>query len=356
MQETNDKSRRNAAGPPGGTPVSNKTIRRRWPLLLVLIGLIGICTSPWWRELVRWPGAPVADLPQPSVPQAAPGANAPLAGDLTFLVAADTHLGASGMEQANTEMLAALDELPGTPWPSPLGGVVASPLALAVLGDLTDSGRAEQMRCFERLYYAEPHPRRGSTVALSGNHDHSDKRTAVSRRLTGWHGSLLRAWDWGEVRVLCMDTGPTDSALVWLARELAGVPAERPLMIFQHFALRGPYSGPDWLSEQQKARYAELLAEHRVLAIFHGHFHGSGHYRWQGIDVYNTGSPRHRWCEALAVRLTRDDLAVASWNWRARRWWWMYTKRRTGTAPGVFTDLSGGGGDPPVLNPYPLGP
>ena len=153
-----------------------------------------------------------------------------------------------------------------------------------------------------------------------------------------------------------MDTGPTDSALVWLARELAGVPAERPLMIFQHFALRGPYSGPDWLSEQQKARYAELLAEHRVLAIFHGHFHGSAHYRWQGIDVYNTGSPRHRLCEALAVRLTRDDLAVASWNWRARRWWWMYTKRRTGTAPGVFADLSGGGGDPPVLNPYPLGP
>ena len=79
----------------------------------MLIGLIGICTSPWWRELVRWPGAPVADLPKPSVPQAAPGANAPLAGDLTFLVAADTHLGASGMEQANTEMLAALDELPG---------------------------------------------------------------------------------------------------------------------------------------------------------------------------------------------------------------------------------------------------
>lgn len=357
MQEPNDPPVADAASPPGATPASNgKPGRRRWPMVVLLVAVIGLGTSPWWREYVRWPVAPTPDLPLPAQPQPAPGANLPLAGDLTFLVAADTHLGAAGMEELNAAMLAALDQLPGTQWPPALGGAVAPPLALAVLGDLTDSGRAEQMRCFERLYYAEPQPRRGPTVALTGNHDHTDGRTAVSQRLIGWHGALLRAWDWGGVRVLCLDTGPSEAALVWLDQELAALPATRPLIIFQHFPLRGPYSGPEWVPEARKARYAALLTGRRVLAIFHGHFHGSGHYRWQGIDVYNTGSPRHRWTEVLAVRVTRDQLAVASWNWQAKRWWWLHRKLRDGHDAGVFTDLSGSSGGPPVLHPYPLKP
>ena len=172
------------------------------------------------------------------------------------------------MEQANTEMLAALDELPGTPWPSPLGGVVASPLALAVLGDLTDSGRAEQMRCFERSTMPNPTP------AVVPPLYPATMITATSARgipaPDRLARPLLRAWDWGEVRVLCMDTGPTDSALVWLARELAGVPAERPLMIFQHFAAR-PVFRAGLVRSNRKPLYP-ALAEHRVLAIFHGHF------------------------------------------------------------------------------------
>ena len=340
--------------PPADRSVSSKTPRRRWPVILLLIALIAIGTSPWWRGYVSWPAAAERNLPLPAIPEAAPGANAQLAGDLTFMVVADTHLGAEGMEKSNATMVAALDELPGAPWPSRVGGVVAPPLALAVLGDLTDSGRPEQMRCFENLYYADPHPRRGPTVALTGNHDRSYDRTVVSGRLIGWHGSLLRAWDWGGVRVLCMDTGPTAAALAWLEQELARTPAARPLIIFQHFALSGPFSGSDWIPERHKSRYAKLLTGRRVLAIFHGHYHGSGHYRWQGIDVYNTGSPLHRWTEALAVRLDEDQLVVASWNWQAKRWWWLHTKRRDGNDPGVFTDLSNGTPGPPVLNPYPL--
>jgi hypothetical protein len=340
---------------PGKPGAPNGMHRRRWwPRILLLIALISIGGSLWWWNHVRGPGAAFTELPLPAVPEAAPGAGAPLTGTLTFLVTADTHLGGSGMEEANAAMLAALDELPGRPWPSPLRGVVEPPLALAVLGDLTDSGRAAQMFDFEHLYYAEPHPRRGATVALAGNHDSAGATSPVGRRLIGRHGSLLRAWDWGEVRMLCLDLGPTEAALAWLEQELASLPTQRPLIIFQHLALCGPYSGPEWLSEKRKSRYAALLAERRVLAIFHGHFHGAGHYRWQGIDVYNTGSPRHRWCEALAVRLTDDALVVASWNWQAKRWWWMHAKRRNANDPGVFTDLSGSIAGPPVLNPYPL--
>ena len=337
-------------------PTKAQPRRRSWPLVLLLLALLGGGSAWWCWKHVEKPAAAVTDLPLPTVPQAAPGANVPLAGALTFLVTADTHLGASGMEQANASMLAALDELPGTPWPSRIGGVVEPPLALAVLGDLTDSGRSDQMRSFERLYYADSHPRRGPTVALTGNHDQVSERTAVGQRVIGRHGALFRAWDWGEVRMLCLDKGPGEAALAWLEQELATLPAKRPLILFQHFPLLGPYSGPDWLSAAQKASLAKLLAGRRVLAIFHGHFHGSGHYRWQGIDVYNTGSPRHQWCEVLAVRVTADSLVVASWNWKAKRWWWMHTKRRDGNAAGVFTDLSGGRAGPPVLNPYPLSP
>lgn len=322
----------------------------------MLMLAIAIGTSPWWRDSVRWPAAAVCDLPLPAEPQPAPGANVPLSGALTFLVAADTHLGADGLEQRNAAMLAALDELPGTPWPASLGGVVEPPLALAVLGDLTDSGRADQMRSFERLYYADSRPHRGATVALTGNHDQTGGREVVGQRLIGWHRSLLRAWDWGEVRMLCLDTGPTDAALAWLEQELATLPTTRSLIIFQHMPLRGPFSGADWVPEKQKERLARNLTGRRVLAIFHGHFHGTGHYRWQGIDVYNTGSPKHRWTEVLAVRVTAESLQVASWNWQAKCWWWMHTKRRNGNDPGIFSDLSNGKAGPPVLHPYPLKP
>lgn len=325
-------------------------------MILVLGAILGLGTGLWWWNHVRRAAAAFRDLPLPAVPEAAPGANVPRSGALTFLVVADTHLGIPGMAEANAAMLAALDELPGMPWPSPLGGVVEPPLALAVLGDLTASGQPEQMCDFEHLYYAESHSRRGPTVALAGNHDRASDTSPVGRRLLGWHGSLLRAWDWGEVRMLCLDLGPTAPALAWLEQELAKLPVERPLVIFQHLALLGPYSGPEWLPEERKTRYAKLLAGRRVLAIFHGHFHGSGHYRWQGIDVYNTGSPRHRWCEALAVRLTAKRLVVASWNWQTKRWWWMHDKPLHGNDPGVFTNLAGATATPPVLNPYPLKP
>jgi hypothetical protein len=355
MKGMNEPIHQGSGHEPGAETLSNARPRRRWPMPLLLLVLLALGTSPWWWPRIR-PPTPEEDLPLPAIPEAAPGANAPLPAALTFLLVADTHLGADGMEQANAGMLAALDTLPGRPWPSPVGGVVDPPLALAVLGDLTNSGRAEQMRCFERLYYADPHARRGGTVALSGNHDHTDERQMVSGRLQGWHGYPLRAWDWGGVRMLCLDTGPTASALTWLEQELARLPAKQPLIILQHFALCGPYSGPRWVAEEHKARYAAILTGRRVLAIFHGHFHGSGHYRWQGIDVYNTGSPLHKWCEALAVHVTSDELVVASWNWQARRWWWMHRKPRDGNAPGVFTNLAGAASDPPVLDPYPLEP
>ena len=59
-------------------------------------------------------------------------------------------------------------------------------------------------------------------------------------------------------------------------------------------------------------RMAEILRTYNVIAIFHGHFHGSGWYEWKGFDVYDIGSAKHGWKDFAVVRVTDTSLTVSA--------------------------------------------
>jgi hypothetical protein len=125
--------------------------------------------------------------------------------------------------------------------------------------------------------------------------------------------------------MVCLDVYPDEANRRWLGKDLAKPTRERPTVLFFHYPLRGPFS--DWWKEEEKQAFARTIEGCNVIAIFHGHYHGSLHYRWKGYDIYNVGSPRHGMHSFAAAHLRGDVFTVASWNWGRNRWQWWHRKR-----------------------------
>ncbi len=248
--------------------------------------------------------------------------------DVTLVVAADTHVGAEGIDPVNRRQIAAMNALAGTPWPMELGGKVAEPAAVIIAGDLTNHGFAGQWKQFKALYgqTSEGGLLKYPTMLLSGNHDRHVPliRPAVDgvRRK---HGALRYSRDFGDLHVVCLDEYPDAAGRRWLANDLAAVGRRLPVLLVLHYSITGPYS-QHW-SEKDKTAFGDTIAGFNVIGIFHGHYHGSGRYRWRGYDVFNVGSPRHAAHSFAAVRVTDTHLYVASWNYDASAWRWQYVTR-----------------------------
>jgi hypothetical protein len=245
----------------------------------------------------------------------------PPAEELTFLVTADTHFGSPGCAERNREQIAAMLALPGTPYPAEMGGVVGPPRALLVAGDLTEAGDAASWDEFITAYGSLPFPLYEGT----GNHDRSPPLLRpVLWGVTRRHGALTYSFDLGPLRVACLDICPDRANLEWLATDLVSVPPDRPLVLYFHYPPTGPYS--DWWSEKEKAAFVHAIEGRNVIAVFCGHWHGSGHTVWNGIDVYNVGSPKHSDRSFAVVRVTRGRFSVALHDWQAGAFRWTHGK------------------------------
>ena len=99
----------------------------------------------------------------------------------------------------------------------------------------------------------------------------------------------------------------------------------QPVLLWFHYPLAGPYS--DWWTEDEKTAFRKTVEGYSIVAVFHGHYHRSGHYRWRGLQVYNVGSPRHSDHSFAAVRWRAGRLDVASWDWDRGDWAWHHTTR-----------------------------
>ena len=257
--------------------------------------------------------------------------------DITFIVAADTHFGFDGIDALNKLQIQAMNSLPGTPYPPAVGGVVARPLGVLIAGDLTERGYASQWKQFVSHYGLTGKDGLLKYAVYEGTGNH-DRDVPLFRAVLGGvkkrHGRLTYSWDWSDVHLVNLDQYPSAANLRWLKRDLASVGRKVPIVIYFHFSILGPYS--DWWKDGQKEAFARAIDGYNVIGIFHGHYHGSQHYRWRGYDVYNVGSPRHAGHSFAVVHITDAKMSVASWGWdrpvpRARGrpvcgWQWRHVK------------------------------
>lgn len=247
----------------------------------------------------------------------------------TFFVVSDTHFNDDGIlpefTRANRAVIEALNDLPGRDYPPELGGVVAIPRGVLVLGDLTDGGKAVQWRgrWFWRGGFDHHYPRAGSpdapdrvrwpVFALPGNHDLDGGRTTVSEALRQRYGGSHLALEWGPIRLLLVGRYADAEARAWLRDTLASAPPARPVVLFQHYSFPGSAFGGDeerWWTARDKSELEALLRERRVAALFHGHAHAPESYHWAGLPVFNPGSAEHNRTFAV-VRAGAERLDVA---------------------------------------------
>ncbi len=279
-------------------------------------GAAAAAAGLWFHESPAG-GSPASPADIDLTDLAAPGSDQR---DLTFFVAADTHFGVSGISELNRKQIEAMNVLPGSQFPPSLGGTVGRPQGVLVAGDLTDYGRSGQWDQFVTHYGLT-----GGDGLLkypvqecTGNHDRyvnewSEVLAGVQKR----HGHLVRGWVWQGVCFLCLDMYPDRAARDWLARQLATIGRQRPIVLYFHYSIVGPYS--DSWSADEKAAFADVISGYNVLGIFHGHYHWSEHYTWKGFDVYNVGSPRHMCLSFGVVHISETAMTVASLWWGPSR-------------------------------------
>jgi len=250
-------------------------------------------------------------------------------------VVSDTHFGYSGNEEKNRALVAALGVLPTLRYPGH-GEVVGPVRGLLVAGDLTEWGNTSEWESFRAVYGLGSGERPGSPVPVFevvGNHDmvHGPWLMAeVEKRHPGKGGY---SWDWEGVHLVGLGEAPDGPALDMLERDLTKVARDRPLVLFFHRPLAGP-----WLEDRPDAaartRLAKLLAGREVLGIFHGHHHSRAHYVWQGYDVWKPGAVKGGAPELAVVRVQDDRFTVTTFDWRSRRFVDVLSKRRKkATAP-----------------------
>ncbi len=304
---------------------------RRFTAIIALISLVllagcdGCRNNPDARGVSKWeahfPPLENADVVPQLEPKEPP---------ITFFVTADTHLGSKQADKENPRMVAAMNSLPGQPYPWGVSGKVAQPAGVLIAGDLTENGLSEQLDEFIRLYglTGRDGVLKYPVFETAGNHDwdvpvQSDIRivpSVVRKR----HGGLAYAWEWGGVRMICLGIYPNEKTCSWLALRLAEVGKDKPVVLYLHYSFQGPYS--DSWNDSEKKRFAETIAGYNIIAIFHGHYHPSQRYKWEGCDIYNVGSCKHNQTSFCVVRIENGELTVASWNWNTRGWEWSHKK------------------------------
>lgn len=266
--------------------------------------------------------------------------------DVTFFVAADTHLGFDtpdrerdailkaplGIEITNLTMIDHMNTLPGKPWPAPIGGNVAAPRGVLIAGDLTEDGGKVDWNMFEALYGSNG-PLAFPVYEGDGNHDRNRDwfvREEIARR----HGGRYYSFDFDGLHLVCLAEAPDDDGLSFLEKDLQALPPDTPVIAYLHYPLAGAFAENNWFGRGDfRDRLETVLRGHRILALFHGHRHSSGAYRWRGHDVYHVGSPKHGWRSFAVVRVTDEQLRVASWNYELSAFWWWHQKPLVASGP-----------------------
>jgi cytolysin (calcineurin-like family phosphatase) len=263
----------------------------------------------------------------------------------TFLIASDTHYGAHDSVGAfNREIIRAMNELPGTPYPPGIGGTVQVPLGLLLTGDLTEDGLAPEWEAFvadyglhgERLL-AYPvfegfgnHDGPVDGLVRSGIRHRNRERPGVTN--VSEHG-LHYSWTWGDVHFVSLNSYPSyewdpecewchyftrsfrepEESLQFLEEDLRQRVGDSGRQVVLYFHYGFDDWGRIWWTDRERDDFYEVIREYDVLAIFHGHSHSIQFAEWRGIPVFCVGSTQKEAGpgEFMVVQVTADSLYVA---------------------------------------------
>jgi hypothetical protein len=197
-----------------------------------------------------------------------------------FLQLSDTHWGFEG--PANPEAAVTLPTAVKT-----INGVTEKPDFVVFTGDLTHTVsdaavRAQRMAAFKKIAGTLA----GTTVRyLPGEHDAALDAGRVYQQ---HFGPPHYAFAHKGVSFVALDNvsdpagGVGDAQIDWLAKHLATLPKQAPIVVLTHRPLFDLY--PDWeWATADGAKVVDVLLPYRNVTVFYGHIHQEHHHQTEHI-------------------------------------------------------------------------
>lgn len=205
---------------------------------------------------------------------AAPAAPAP-AEDFFFLQLSDTHWGYEGA--ANPEAATCLKQTVAA-----INAVDTQPDFVVFTGDLTHKtdDPSERRKRLQEFRAIAAGLRCQRSIFLPGEHDAAADQGDAYHELIG---ELFQSFQHRGVSFIALDNASApggalgDTQLAWLAKEVAKVPHDQPLVVLAHRPLFDLFPEWEWAT-QDGARAIELLGRHPRVSVFYGHIHQEHHH------------------------------------------------------------------------------
>jgi len=245
--------------------------------VLALMGIGGVVFASGLAGCAA--GAAAAPAPASGTPPAPTPAD-----DFFFLQLSDTHWGFKG--PPNPEADVTLEHAIAT-----INAVDAQPDFIVFTGDLThttddDGERRKRMVRFKEIV---SELKVKDVRFLPGEHDAAPDGGAAYRES---FGDLHYSFDHKGVHFVALDNvsragaGIGDEQLEWLAKDIALVSAQAPVVVLAHRPLFDLYPDWDWATKDG-ARALEVLARRDQVTVFYGHIHQELH-RTTGKIVHHS--------------------------------------------------------------------
>ena len=250
--------------------------------------------------------------------------------DFTFAIWSDTHFrDDGGAYRDNCAQDIVL--LPGTPYPSQIGGTVGPIRFVLVTGDITENSYFKQYQdndgqtnddfisCINYWFTPWGIP----IYEVTGNHDSYNEPglTQIRQAIAGRHGSTSYSLDYSGVHFIGLDgwssgTEPFHaSALSYLEAHMPTLNTEQAVIIFNHYTPQDP-------PHAQWDRVYNAIKAYNVILMCQGHEHYPRVGQWRGFDYFVTSDCRvvHGNQAFTVVRITDTELTAVARDWYNNTW------------------------------------
>jgi len=200
------------------------------------------------------------------------GADAPPAGEFSFVQISDSHI---GFTQAANPNVAATFQLAV----DKINKLGSQPDLILHTGDLTHLAKAEEFDALDQLLRGL---RQREAFFVPGEHDllGDAGKQYLERFGKGSAGRGWRSFNHKGVHFVGLNNAEQfeglgsigEEQLAWLEKDVAGLAASAPIVVFAHIPLWSIY--PDWgWATKDSARALELLKRFGSVTVLNGHIH-----------------------------------------------------------------------------------
>lgn len=265
------------------------------------------------------------------------------AAEVTFFSYSDIHFGANNggksPPKTNSAMVEIINTLPGTAYPDSLGGVVGTPRAIIMQGDLINDGAVADLYPTQWANYAADFGVNGEgrckfpVFEGLGNHDANEnlyvfnkiKERNLKRKSLNYIGNISSngfhySWDWDGVHFINLNLfggnvweGEADAygrghnpqfARQFLEEDLRSQVGSsgRPVVIVQHFR---PVD-ENWWTYSAADKLQRVLQDYNVIAIVVGHQGGGVNNTWRALNWISSNG------ELVVCRITSNQFTAIS--------------------------------------------